>query len=59
MKYNSKIFEVIKYRNESERFLLIGNKNIDEIEDDILNEGFIKWIKKNNFNEYKVASLEI
>jgi len=59
IKYNSSMFEVIKTKNESERFLLIGKTRIDEIEDDILNEGFIKWIKKNNFTEYKVASLEI
>ena len=55
MKYSSSMFEVIKVKNESERFLLIGKKNITEI----LNEGFINWIKNNNFIEYKVASLEI
>ena len=59
IKYNSKMFEVIKAKNESERFLFIGKNNIDEIEDDILNFGYIKWLKNNDVTEYKVASLEI
>ena len=59
MKYNSKMFELINAKNESESFLLIGKNNVNEIENDILNDGFKNWIKKNNFLEYKVASLEI
>jgi len=59
IKYNSKIFELIKVQNESERFLLIGKNNIDSLKEDILNNGFIKWIKNNGIIEYKVASLEI
>ena len=59
VKYNSSMFEVIKAKNESERFLLIGKKNITDIITDILNEGFINWTKNNKFIEYKVSSLEI
>ena len=57
IKYNSKVFELIKVQNESERFLLIGKNDIDS--EDIFNNGFIKWLKNYGVTEYKVASLEI
>jgi len=59
IKYKSKMLELIKVQNESERFLLIGKNNIDSLEEDILNNGFIKWLKNNGVTEYKVSSLEI
>jgi len=59
IKYNSKMFELIKVQNESERFLLIGKNNIYSLEEDIINKGFIKWLKNKGVTEYKDASLEI
>jgi len=59
IKYNSKMFELIKVQNESERFLLIGKNNIDSLEEDIIKYGFKKWLKNIGVTEYKVSALEI
>ena len=59
MKYNSKMLELIKIKDESERFLLIGKKDIGEIEDYISKNGFKKWLQNNGVIESKTSSLEI
>ena len=60
VKYNSKMIEIIKISNESERFLIIGQNNLDNnIIKELLDKGFKNWLKYNKITEYKNYSIEI
>jgi len=60
VKYNSKMIEIIRIRDESERFLIIGQNNLDDnILKELLNKGFKEWLKFNKITEYKNYSIEI
>ena len=49
VKYNNNCFEIIKKRNETERFLIIGKNNKGkEILEDLLNSNFENWLKSQN-----------
>ena len=60
VKYNSKMFEIIKVKDESERFLIIGQKDLDDnILKELLDNGFKAWLKKNKISESKIYSNNI
>ena len=60
VKYNSKMIEIIKIKDESERFLIIGQYNLDDnILKELLDKGFKTWLKTNKITEYKNYSIEI
>jgi len=60
VKYNSKMIEIIKIKDESERFLIIGKTDLyDSILIDLLNKGFKTWLKINIITDYKNYSIEI
>ena len=60
VKYNSKMIEIIKIKDESERFLLIGQNDLDDnILKELLDHGFKNWLKINKITEYKNNSNDI
>ena len=60
VKYNSKMIEIIKIKDESERFLLIGQNDLDDnIIKQLLDNGFKKWLEINKITESKNNSNDI
>ena len=60
VKYNSKMIEIIKIKDESERFLLIGQNDLnDNILKELLDNGFKNWLKINKIIEPKNNSNDI
>ena len=54
VKYNSKMIEIIKIKDESERFLLIGQNDLDDnIIKELLDNDFKNWLKINKIKESK------
>ena len=60
VKYNSKMIEIIKIKDESERFLLIGQNDLDDnIIKELLDNGFKKWLEINKITDSKNNSNDI
>lgn len=60
VKYNSKMIEIIKIKEESKRYLIIGQNDLDDnILKELLDNGFKTWLKNKKITDYKNNSNEI
>ena len=60
VKYNSKMIEIIKIKEESKRYLIIGQNDLDDnILKELLDNGFKTWLKHKKITEPKNYSNDI
>ena len=60
VKYNSKMIEIIKIKEESKRYLIIGQNDLDDnIIKELLDSGFKTWLKHKKITEPKICSNDI